>query len=71
MCWLLHYALITPAGRAAAPGIGFLWKTGIGGPWNHARLEIGGLEGSCTLNPPADNGALCSLSYGSKLETDE
>ena len=21
--------------------------------------EIGGPEGSCTLNPPADNGALC------------
>src|SRR5205809_7542271 len=24
-----------------------------------ARFEIGGPEGSCTLNPPADNGALC------------
>ena len=23
------------------------------------RFEIGGLEGICTLNPPADNGALC------------
>ena len=23
------------------------------------RLEIGGSEGACTLNPPADNGALC------------
>ena len=23
------------------------------------RSEIGGLEGICTLNPPADNGALC------------
>ena len=22
------------------------------------RSEIGGLEGTCTLNPPADNGAL-------------
>ena len=27
----------------------------------------GGPEGSCTLNPPADNGALCCLSYESKL----
>src|SRR5207248_3689513 len=25
----------------------------------------GGPEGSCTLNPPADNGALCWLSYES------
>ena len=24
-----------------------------------ARCEIGGPGGSCTLNPPADNGALC------------
>ena len=23
------------------------------------RIETGGPEGSCTLNPPADNGALC------------
>ena len=28
--------------------------------------KIGGLEGTCTLNPPADNGALCSLSYESE-----
>lgn len=27
---------------------------------------IGGPEGSCTLNPPADNGALCWLSYESR-----
>src|SRR5437762_856597 len=27
----------------------------------------GGLEGSCTLNPPADNGALCWLSYESEM----
>src|SRR2546422_7225800 len=26
----------------------------------------GGPEGSCTLNPPADNGALCELSYESR-----
>jgi hypothetical protein len=31
------------------------------------RFEIGGLEGICTLNPPADNGALCSLSYESEM----
>ena len=29
--------------------------------------RIGGLEGSCTLNPPADNGALCELSYESEM----
>ena len=23
------------------------------------RFDIGGPEGSCTLDPPADNGALC------------
>jgi hypothetical protein len=27
----------------------------------------GGPEGSCTLNPPADNGALCWLSYESEM----
>ena len=30
-----------------------------------ARRESGGPEGTCTLNPPADNGALCCSSYGS------
>ncbi len=29
--------------------------------------ENGGPEGSCTLNPPADNGALCCLSYESEM----
>ena len=29
--------------------------------------EIGGPGGSCTLNPPADNGALCLLSYESEM----
>ena len=29
--------------------------------------ETGGPEGTCTLSPPADNGALCSLSYGSEM----
>ena len=61
---LLHHALIRPDGvkrsgrekcDAENPGIGFA-----------VRCEIGGLEGSCTLNPPADNGALSSLSYESK-----
>jgi len=28
-------------------------------PWNVFPLEIGGLEGACTFNLPADNGALC------------
>jgi hypothetical protein len=28
---------------------------------------IGGLEGSCTLTIPADNGALCWLSYESEM----
>src|SRR5262245_6130322 len=30
-------------------------------------VEEGGPEGICTLNPPADNGALCSLSYESEI----
>ena len=30
-------------------------------------VRTGGLEGNCTLNPPADNGALCSLSYESEM----
>src|SRR5690349_1584405 len=30
-------------------------------------FEIGGPEGSCTLNPPADNGTLCWLSYESEM----
>ena len=34
------------------------------------RLKIGGPEGICTLTPPADNGALCSLSYESEMLSD-
>jgi hypothetical protein len=53
--------------RAVAPAIGkapgawFLWR------WAHVFLgtqrpsKIGGLEGIRTLNPPADNGALCLI----------
>ena len=34
---------------------------------HRGEIEIGGPEGSCTLNPPADNGALCELSYESEM----
>src|SRR5882672_1016874 len=34
---------------------------------HHGEIGIGGPEGSCTLNPPADNGALCWLSYESEM----
>ena len=67
MCWLLHYALMTPAGRRVRAGDWVLVETDCFVPWNNARRENGGPEGSCTLNPPADNGALCLLSYESKL----
>ena len=30
-------------------------------------VKNGGLEGCCTLNRPADNGALCWLSYESEM----
>ena len=62
---LLHHALSHPdrlreSGReerdAKTLGIGLA-----------VSFEIGGLEGICTLNPPADNGALCWLSYESEM----
>ncbi len=65
MRWLLRYALFAPMDfrdrgwekrDAETLGIGLA-----------VRFEIGGLEGSCTLSLPADNGALCSLSYESEI----
>ena len=45
-------------GAFTTPGAGEMQDTNPdNGP--AVRLEIGGPEGSCTLNPPADNGALC------------
>ena len=35
--------------------------------WLLRYALIGGPEGNCTLNPPADNGALCFLSYESEM----
>lgn len=56
---LLHHALRRPRlRRATEPGLG---QAGLQ-PWEQSRLEDsenGGPEGACTLNPPADNGALC------------
>ena len=36
---------------------------------NTVRFEIGGLEGICTLNFPADNGAFCALNYESERKS--
>ena len=56
---LLHHALRRPRlRRATEPGLGQAGHQ----PWKQARredAENGGPEGTCTLNPPADNGALC------------
>ena len=57
---LLHYALI--ARRAVNAGAGERETLNLGSSLA-VSSESGGLEGSCTLNPPADNGALCALSY--------
>ena len=57
---------VRPGGFGKAPGTWFRVETESHVPWNVFPLEIGGPEGSCTLNPPADNGALCSLSYESE-----
>ena len=62
---LLHHALMAPADSGRTGGC--FGETDFshlerGSPW-----EIGGPEGTCTLSPPADNGALCSLSYGSEM----
>ena len=63
MRWLLRYALFAPMdvrdrGRekrdAETLGISLAVRPKIGEP-----------GGTCTLNPPADNGALCCSSYGS------
>ena len=54
---LLHYALVAPANG---------WRRGLVSVemelahlGERDSIEDGGPEGSCTLNPPADNGALC------------
>ena len=53
-------------GAFTTPGAGEMQDTNPdNGP--AVRLEIGGPEGSCTLIFPADNGALCWLSYGSGM----
>ena len=63
MRWLLRYALLARRANARA---GEMQDTNPdNGP--AVRLEIGGPEGSCTLIFPADNGALCWLSYGSGM----
>ena len=66
---LLHYALFAPVNG---------WHRGLVSVemesmhlGEHDSIEDGGPEGSCTLNPPADNGALCSLSYGSETHESE
>jgi hypothetical protein len=56
---------VAPTLRAVASANG--WRRGLGScgdgaqctlvAWLHRRF--GGPEGTCTLNPPADNGALC------------
>ena len=58
--------------RAVAPANG--WRRGlVSVEMESAHLgerdsiEDGGPEGSCTLNLPADNGALCCLSYESEM----
>jgi hypothetical protein len=46
---------------ALASGLRDSGEHGAAEPWNGAPreiLKIGGPEGTCTLNPPADNGAL-------------
>ena len=53
-------------GAFTTPGAGEMQDTNPdNGP--AVRWEIGGPEGSCTLMFPADNGALCWLSYGSGM----
>ena len=54
---LLHYALVAPANG---------WRRGLVSVEMESMhlgeldsIEDGGPEGSRTLNPPADNGALC------------
>ena len=72
MRWLLRYALFNPTALKSG-WVGY--RTGnVGNRLRGKFIKSGGPEGSCTLNPPADNGALCWLSYeskwlaGSKLE---
>jgi hypothetical protein len=55
---LLHHALETPATPIRASGA---MGTRINEPWHSVPRrdsKSGGPEGACTLNPPADNGAL-------------
>jgi len=53
----LHHALVHPDGMKKSGREKRDAKTlGIG---LAVRFEIGEPGGSCTLNPPADNGALC------------
>ena len=61
---LLHHALL-PRPMAGAGGFFLVdgWTHGF--PGHQHPSKSGGLEGACTLNLPADNGALCSLSYES------
>jgi hypothetical protein len=69
---LLHHAPGKPRPhftREARPGVGECGTLNLG---NQSRgeipmLESGGPEGSRTLNSPADNGALCCLSYRSGM----
>ena len=62
---LLHYALM--ALTAVSSGQEKRGTPNLGNGPAVRMFEIVGPEGSCTLNPPADNGALCWLSYESEM----
>jgi hypothetical protein len=63
--WLLRYAPM--ALTAVSSGQEKRKTPNLGNGPAVRMFEIGGPEGSCTLNPPADNGALCWLSYESEM----
>ena len=54
---LLHHALLPRRMVGAGDLVLVEMETAFLG--THTPWEIGGPEGSCTLNLPADNGALC------------
>ena len=57
---LLHHALL-PRRRLAGAGVLVLVEAGHSATLPLNPAEDGGSEGSCTLNPPADNGTLRSI----------
>ena len=56
---LLHYAVLPRLIGKGSRGLVSCGDEAWQLPGTAAASEIGGPEGSCTLNPPADNGALC------------